>query len=72
MVFFSNPKLPIWVILEGLAMKDVGIFFRHLIYFTAIGTLYAHLVYFLSIWYILRPFGTLYGHLVYVLWSFGT
>jgi hypothetical protein len=39
---------------EGLAMEDVGIFFGHLIYFTAIWyTL-------LDIWYIFPVFGMLY------------
>jgi hypothetical protein len=38
--------------LEGLAIEDVGVFYGHLAYFTAI-------------WYILWPFGIFYGHLVY-------
>jgi hypothetical protein len=33
-------------------MENVGLFYDHLAYFTAI-------------WYILRPFGTFYSHLVY-------
>jgi hypothetical protein len=32
---FSNQKIPIWVILESLAKKDVGIFDGHFVYFTA-------------------------------------
>jgi hypothetical protein len=35
-------------------MKDVGTFYDHLVYFTAI-------------WYMLWPFGTIYGHLVHFL-----
>jgi hypothetical protein len=37
---------------EGVAMKQVG-------------TFYGHLVYFKVIWYLLWPFGTFYGRLVY-------
>jgi hypothetical protein len=29
-------KIPIWVILKGLATKDVGICYGHLVYFTTI------------------------------------
>jgi hypothetical protein len=36
----------------GLTIEDAGIFYGHLVYFTAI-------------WSILRPFGLFYGHLVY-------
>jgi hypothetical protein len=45
-----KPKIQIWVKLEFLAMEDVGIFYRHLIYFT-------------SIWYILWLFGT-FGYVI--------
>jgi hypothetical protein len=34
--YIFRPKFAIWVILEGLAMEDVRIFFGHLVYFTAI------------------------------------
>jgi hypothetical protein len=34
-------------------------------YFRPFGIFYGHLVYFTAIWYILRPFGIFYGHLVY-------
>jgi hypothetical protein len=47
---FSNQKSQFWLILEGLAMEDVGIFYDHLVYFTAI-------------WYIMWPFGIFYGYL---------
>jgi hypothetical protein len=50
---FSNQKYQFGKILEGLAMEDVGIFYGHLIYFTAI-------------WYFLLPSGIFYGHLVYI------
>jgi hypothetical protein len=49
--YIFKPKIPIWVILEGLAMEDVG-------------TFYGHLVYFVVIWYILLPFGKFYGYLL--------
>jgi hypothetical protein len=32
---FSNPKYQFGQILEGLAMEDIGIFYGHLVYFTA-------------------------------------
>jgi hypothetical protein len=46
------PKIPIWYTLEGLGMENIGIFYGHLVYFTAM-------------WYSLRPFGIFCGHLVY-------
>jgi hypothetical protein len=43
--------------MEGLAMENRGIFYDHLVYFTAIGNIlcpfgifYCHLVYFPKIW----------------------
>jgi hypothetical protein len=33
---FSNQKSQIWLILECLATKDVGKFYGHLVYFTAV------------------------------------
>jgi hypothetical protein len=59
----SNQKSQFGLILEGLAMEDIGIFYGHLVYFEAI-------------WYILRQFGIICGHLVYfaaiwyILWLF--
>jgi hypothetical protein len=44
-----HTKIPIWVILECLAMKDVGKFYGHLVYFTATA-------------YILWPFGYIFGY----------
>jgi hypothetical protein len=41
---FSNQESQFWSILKGLAMEDAGIFYSHLVYFTAI-------------WYILWLFG---------------
>jgi hypothetical protein len=52
---FSNQTSQFGLILEGLAMEDVDIFYGHLAYFTG------HLVYFIAIWYNLCPFGTFYG-----------
>jgi hypothetical protein len=43
--FFSNQKSQFVLTLEGLAMEDIGIFYVHLVNFTAI-------------WYILTRFGT--------------
>jgi hypothetical protein len=56
---FSNQKSHFWQILEGLAMENLGIFYDHLVYFTAIGN-------------ILGPFGIFCGNLVYFspLWYF--
>jgi hypothetical protein len=45
---FSNQKYQF----GGLVMDDVGLFYSHLVYFTAI-------------WYILWPFGIFYDPLVY-------
>jgi hypothetical protein len=47
-----KPKIPVWVNLEGLAAEDVGIFFGHLVHFTAFC-------------YILWTFGRIRGNLVY-------
>jgi hypothetical protein len=49
---FSNQKNQFGKILEGLAMENVGIFYVHLVHFTAI-------------WYILWPFGIFKVILVY-------
>jgi hypothetical protein len=48
---FSNQKSQFGVILVGLAIENLGIFYEHLVYFTAILT-------------ILWPFGIFCGHLV--------
>jgi hypothetical protein len=50
---FVNKKFQFGKIFEGLKMKDVAIFYGHLVYFT-------------TIWYILWLFGILYGHLAYL------
>jgi hypothetical protein len=52
MVYFQTKKSHFWSILEGLGIENVGIFYDHLEYFTAI-------------WYNLWPFGVVCGHLVY-------
>jgi hypothetical protein len=49
---FSNQKSQFWKILVGLAKENLGIFYEHLVYFTAIGN-------------ILWPFGIFCGPLVY-------
>jgi hypothetical protein len=50
---FSNKTSQFGPILEGLAMENLGIFYDHLVYFTAIGK-------------ILWPFGIFCGHSVYL------
>jgi hypothetical protein len=47
-------------------MKNVGMFYGHLVYCTAIrsivrplGLLYGHLIYFIAVWYIFFRFGML-------------
>jgi hypothetical protein len=55
---FSNQKAQFGQISECLAKKDVGIFYGHLVYFTAI-------------WSISLAFGIFYGHLVYFVAHFG-
>jgi hypothetical protein len=49
---FSTQKYQFGQILGDLAMETLGIFYDHLVYFTAIGN-------------ILWPFGIFCGHLVY-------
>jgi hypothetical protein len=49
----KNPNL------GNFAMKDVGIFYVHLVYFTAIWYTYL-----MDIWYTLRAYGILYEHLL--------
>jgi hypothetical protein len=57
---FSNQKSQFEYILEGLAMENLGIFYHHLVCFSAIGN-------------ILWPFGILRGNLAYfpLFWYFG-
>jgi hypothetical protein len=57
----SNQKSQFGSILEGLAMENVGIFYVHLVCFTAIGNILwslgifcGHLVYFSPFWYVVR------------------
>jgi hypothetical protein len=57
--YILKPKFQIWVILDGLAIKDLGIFYVHLACFTAIchifltfGIFPGYLVYFSPSWYI--------------------
>jgi hypothetical protein len=50
--FFSFKKSHFAKILECLGMENVGMFYDHLEYFTAL-------------WYILWPFAIICGHLVY-------
>jgi hypothetical protein len=50
--YIFKPKIPSWVILEGLAMEDVG----NIIW--PFGLFYDHMVYFMAIWCILWLFDT--------------
>jgi hypothetical protein len=52
MAYFQTKIPNLGNFLEGLAMEDFGILYKHLDYFAAI-------------WYILWPFGIFYGYLVY-------
>jgi hypothetical protein len=51
--------------LEGLAVEDVGLFYGHLVYFTAIW----HLVYFMAIWVYLVQFFTLWYYVTRKIWQ---
>jgi hypothetical protein len=64
---FPNQKSQFGLILQALAMEDVGIFYGNLDYFTAIwsilrpfGISCGHWVDFIFIWYIFYRFGMLY------------
>jgi hypothetical protein len=60
---FSNPNPYFWYILEGLEMESVGIYYGHLVCFTAIWSfclLYGQLLYFGFVWYIFPHFGMFY------------
>jgi hypothetical protein len=50
--YIFRPKIPILAFCVRLEMENVGIFYVHLVYFTAI-------------WIILRTFGTFCGYLVH-------
>jgi hypothetical protein len=64
--YIFKPKLQIWLVLEeGLVMEDVGLFYGHLVYFTAIWYILLTFGLFSAIWYILLTSGIYYGHLVY-------
>jgi hypothetical protein len=58
MGYFQTKNPNLGKFLEGLAMEDYGIFYGHLVYFTAI-------------WYILWPLGTFCGKLVCIFSRFG-
>jgi hypothetical protein len=77
---FSNQKSQFAKILEGLAMKDVGVGIKMAIWYILhmviwyilwlFGTFDGYLVHFMVIWYILWLCGTFYGYLVHfmVIW----
>jgi hypothetical protein len=48
----------------GLPIGDVGMFYGHLVYLTAIWYFCGHLVFFVAPWYILWPFGIFFSVLV--------
>jgi hypothetical protein len=64
LVFFTKKNL-LGLILEDLAMKDVGKLYGHLVYLRPLGKMFCHLEHFVAIWNILWPFGTFCGHLVH-------
>jgi hypothetical protein len=49
--FFSNQKSQFVLTLEGLAMENVGVFYVHLAYFTAIWYILPVLVHLNQLWY---------------------
>jgi hypothetical protein len=55
-----KPKSPIWVNFEGLGMKMVGIFYRHVEYITAIWYILLSFRNLAAVWYISHRFGILY------------
>jgi hypothetical protein len=58
---FSNQKYQIGeIILEGLKLENVDIFYGHWEYFTTFGIFYDHWVHFMTIGYILCSFGIMY------------
>jgi hypothetical protein len=58
--YFLTKKKQFGLILEGLGMEDVGIFYGHLFYLLLFGIFCDLFVYFIVIWYIFPRFGTLY------------
>jgi hypothetical protein len=56
---FFKPKIPIWVILEGLRMENAGIFYGPLEYCTVIWYILLPLSKAVLIWYIFSRFGIL-------------
>jgi hypothetical protein len=60
---FSNQKSQYGYLLEGLAMQNLGIFYDHLVYFTAIANIFGHLVYFPQPWYFVPRLGIFYQNL---------
>jgi hypothetical protein len=52
MVYFRNKNSKFWLILECLAMKDVGKFYGHLVYFVVILVCFSHFgVLYQKIWH---------------------
>jgi hypothetical protein len=56
--FVYEPKIPIWLNFGGSCNENIGMFYDHLVYFTAIGNMLwqfgifcGHLVYFSPYWY---------------------
>jgi hypothetical protein len=52
---FLNQKSHFWLILESLAMEDVGIFMAIWSIFQPFGRFSGHFVYFVAIWHIFHP-----------------
>jgi hypothetical protein len=58
--FVFKPKIPIWLNFGGSCYGNLGIFYDHLVYFTAIvnvlwpfGIFCGHLAYFSQFWYLI-------------------
>jgi hypothetical protein len=62
-IYFQTKNLNLGKFLEGLAKENAGIFYGHLVHFTAIqpfDIFYGHLAYSVVIWNIFLRFGILY------------
>jgi hypothetical protein len=57
MEYFQTKNSYLGTYLQGLATKDVGILYGHMVHLRPIGIFYAYLVYYVVIWYIFPHFG---------------
>jgi hypothetical protein len=61
---FFKPKIPIWVIFEGLRLENIDVFMAIWNICQTYWIFYDHLVHFVFNWYILCSFGTFFPALV--------